>query len=195
MAINIAAKRGAKEQRRKIAVAQKRKAELEAGSLAGQVRQACAHPLRHCLLSEGLADTAMGMLVVARGETPHSLTVATFLLDTAGLGVKDLFVQSVTGHSFAARIEQMSTLTPMVPVDPAYARKLLRDLVAWARGLGVPPHRDYPKVEPIFGDTNAATCDAEFRFGLGDQPWRAIGAPEAVPLAIGHDDSSTGENG
>jgi hypothetical protein len=61
-----------------------------------------------------------------------------------------------------------------VPVDPAHARKLLHNLVAWARTHGVAPHRDYAKIEPIFGTVDAASCDAEFSFGyvalLDDEP-------------------------
>ena len=70
MSIDIAARRGARDQRRKAVVAQKRKAEIEASSASGQVRLAVAHPIQHCLLSEGLFETGMGILVLARGATP-----------------------------------------------------------------------------------------------------------------------------
>jgi hypothetical protein len=165
MAVNIAARRGAKNQRRKAVVAQKRKAELQANGIAGQVCLAQSDPIQHCLVSEGLFDTGMGVLILARGATPYSLTMATFLLDTFDLGVKDTFLRSVSGREFASHIDYMSFTSPMVPVDPSYARKLLRDLVTWARNRGIAPHRDYPKLEPIFGATSAASCDVEFQFG------------------------------
>ena len=130
MAVNIAARRFAKAQRRKAAVAQKKKAELEAGSVAGQIRLAQAAPIQHCLLTESLFEYGMGILVVARGATPYSLTVATFLLDTAGLGVKDAFFQTANGTTFREFVDLMSGSGPLITVDPAYARKLLRDLVA-----------------------------------------------------------------
>lgn len=69
MAINIGARRAAKAQRRKAVVAEKRKAETQAGSLAGQVRLTLANPIQHCLLSDSLFESGMGMLVVARGAT------------------------------------------------------------------------------------------------------------------------------
>ncbi|MSP00930.1 MAG: hypothetical protein EXR07_07770 [Acetobacteraceae bacterium] len=170
MAINIGARRAAKNQRRKVVVAEKRKAEMLASGTASQVRMALAHPIQHCLLSEGLFDSGMGILVVARGATPASVTMATFLLDTFALGAKDVFFRSLSAREFAQHVDHMSITSPMVPVDPAYARKLLNDLVAWARGLGVAPHRDYVKVEPIFGAVKAEARDVQFPFGFGGKP-------------------------
>ena len=173
MAINIAARRGAKNQRRKAIVAQKRKVEIEAGTIAGRVRAALADPIQHCLLSEGLFEVGVGTMIVARGATPYSLTMVGFLLDTSALGVKDAFLCSIGARELADYLDRISPVAPVLPVDPSHARKLLHDLVAWAGTSGFPPHRDYPKLEPIFG-TVAAASDAEFRFGF-----------EGTPLLVG----------
>jgi hypothetical protein len=170
MAQNIAVRRAAKAQRRKAIVAQKRKAEIDTNSTAGQVRLASTVPIQYCLLSEGLFGTGMGMLVVARGATPYNVTMATFLLDTFALGVKDVFLRSLGGQDFAAHMDRMSLLTPMSEVDPAYARKLLRDLTAWSYRQGFNPHPGYAKIEPIFGTTDPDGCDAAFEFGDGGKP-------------------------
>jgi hypothetical protein len=165
MAVNIAARRAAKAQRRKAVVAQKRKAELQINSTAGQVRLAVANPIQHCLLSRGLFDNGMGTLVLARGATPYSVTAAVFLLDTFGLGVKDVFIRPLSDREFAAYVDRMSFVTPMVPVEPSYARKLLHDLAAWSHQQGFDPHPDYAKIEPLFGATDPSACDTEFDFG------------------------------
>lgn len=170
MAINIGARRGAKNQRRKVVVAEKRKAELEANTTAGRVRQTLAWPIQHCLVSEGLFGVGMGVVMIARGETPAGMSTATFLLDMFGAGVKDVFFRPTSGGQFADDLRHMSGGSPMVPADPAYARKLLRDLVAWARGLGFPPHRDFAKIEAIFGSVKAENCDVRFEFGHGGRP-------------------------
>lgn len=170
MAINIGARRAAKNQRRKVVVAEKRKLELEANTTAGRVRQTLAWPIQHCLVSETLFGDGMGIVVIARGETPASLSMATFLLDTFGLGVKDVYFRPTSGGQFADDVRHMSASSPMAPADPAYARKLLRDLAVWARGLGFPPHRDFAKIEPIFGAVKADDCDVRFEFGHGGRP-------------------------
>jgi hypothetical protein len=169
MAMNIAARRGAKNQRRKAIVAEKRKAELDNAGVTTRIRLAQADPIQYCLLSEGLFDDGIGMLTVARGATPYRLTSAMFLLDTFGLGVKDAFISSLAGRALDSW-RSMTVESGMVPVDPGYARKLLRDLVAWSRTLGVAPARDYPKIEPIFGTVDAAACDAGFQFGHNGKP-------------------------
>ncbi len=170
MAKNVAARRAAKAQRRKVIVAQKRHVESLAKSVSGQVRAAAAEPIQHCLISEALFKTGMGMLVVARGPSPSGVTAGVFLLDTFALGAKDVFLRSFGGFEFDEFVEQMSRATPMVPVDPSRARKLLRDLVAWSRDFGVNPHPDYAKIEAIFGSVDPTACDAEFGFGRDGKP-------------------------
>jgi hypothetical protein len=180
MPVNIAARRGAKNQRRKAVVAQKRKAEMDAGTTAGQARLAQNDPIQHCLLSEGLFDVGMGTLVLTRGATPSHVTAAVFLLDAWSLGVKDVYKRSLSGKEFEFYLEQMSIATPMVPVDPAFARKLLHDLVAWSRAHGFAPHRDYPKIEPIFGSISTVQCDVEFQFG---HVWSSVVEDETADIA------------
>jgi hypothetical protein len=188
MPINIAARRGAKNQRRKAVVAQKRKAELDAGSISGQVRLAAAEPIQHCLLSGSLFDVGMGTLVLARGATPYSVTMVVFLLDTMGTGVKDVFLRSVSGHEFDQYMDQMSLNSPMAPVDPGAARKLLHDLVARAREMGISPHRDYPRFEPIFGGTKAGADEVETLPEYNTAPFFIGDAGGREGVLSGHDD-------
>jgi hypothetical protein len=58
----------------------------------------------------------------------------------------------------------------MLPVDPSYARKLLRDLALWSQSIGFAPHRDFAAVERIFVDVDADASDATFRFGREGKP-------------------------
>ena len=118
MAINIGARRAAKNQRRKVVVAEKRKLELEANTTAGRVRQTLAWPIQHCLVSETLFGDGMGIVVIARGETPASLSMATFLLDTFGLGVKDVYFRPTSGGQFADDVRHMSPPRQWLPPTP-----------------------------------------------------------------------------
>lgn len=162
MPVNLAAKRGAKNHRRKLAVAQKRKAELEAGTLAARVRLALAEPLQQCLLTSGLTTYGMATLLVVRGATQYNVTVAGFLLDTV-LGVKDTFLHSVNSQELTGLLDQMSVVGEPETLDPGAARELVHDFVARARCVGHLPHRDYAKLEPIFGSV-AQAADAAFDF-------------------------------
>lgn len=197
MAKNPAARRAAKAQRRKVIVAQKRQVESEAKSVSGQVRAAAAEPIQHCLVSETLAKAGMGMLVLARGPSPSGVTAGVFLLDTFAMGVKNVFLRSFGGFEFDTFVEQLSATTPMVPVDPSHARKLLRDLVAWSRDTGFKPHPDYAKIEAIFGSVDPAACETVFEFGhagkplvIGDIGGLSFGADDEDDLTIDADDDS-----
>ena len=136
--------------------------------------------------SRGLFEIGMGTLIVARGATPYSLTMAGFLLDTFALGVKDSFLISISGRELADYLDSISDLAPAEPVDPGYARKLLHDLVSWARTVGFAPHRDYPKLEPIFGSVAAASAP-RFQFGHEGKPMLIGDMSDADEMLDGFD--------
>jgi hypothetical protein len=170
MAKNMVQKRAKKAQRRKQVVAQKRRAEaLEAG-LPARVLRAAQAPIQHCFLTESVFDVGVGTLVLARGATQHYLAAGSFLIDVFCLGIKDVMFKSLESEDFKMYMDLMEAGSPMVAVDPGYARKLLRDLAAWSQSIGFAPHRDFAAVEPIFGDVSADASDAVFRFGRDGKP-------------------------
>jgi hypothetical protein len=182
MATNMALKRGRKAQRRKQMVAQKRRVEAQEASLPARVLRAARSPIRHCFLTESLFDDGMGTLVLARGATPHHLELSSFLLDVFCLGVKDVMFRSLESETFEIYMSAADAASPLVSVDPGYARKLLRDLAAWSQSIGFAPHRDFVAVERIFGDVSADASDAVFRFGCDGRPFYIPGPTETPAL-------------
>ena len=178
-ASNLAARRAAKANRRKAIVAQKRKAEAMAATPAGQVASAAALPIRHCLLSENLFEVGIGTLTLARGSAVGPVVVAAFMLDTFCRGVKDVMIREMGGEQLEAYVDLLDDVTPMVPVDPAYARKLLRDLTQWAGSLGFRPPREFAVVERLFGDADPMSCDTTFAFGVGGKPLYVSGPTDS----------------
>ncbi len=182
MATNMALKRARKAQRRKQVVAEKRRAEVLEASLPARVLRAAQAPIRHCFLTESVFDIGMGTLVLARGATPHHLVLSSFLIDVFCVGIKDVIFESVESEVFEIYMDAMDAGSPMVSVDPSYARKLLRDLVAWSQSIGFAPHRDFVTVERIFGDVSADASDAVFRFGRAGKPVYIPGPNDTAPL-------------
>jgi hypothetical protein len=170
MATNMAQKRGRKAQRRKQVVAQKRRAEALEASLPARALRAADAPIRYCFLTEAVFDIGIGTLILARGVTPHHVTFGSFLIDTCCLGIKDVMFESVESEAFEMYLDATDVGSPLVPVDPSYARKLLRDLAAWSQSIGFAPHRDFAAVERMFGDVSADASDAVFRFGRDGKP-------------------------
>jgi hypothetical protein len=165
MATNMALKRAAKANRRKAVLAEKRKSELLAAALPEQVRRAAGNPIQYCLLTEELFEHGTGVLVLARGITTDHLTLGMFLLDSFCLGIKDAVFRRIGGEEFQTYMDVTVVGETMIPVEPSYARKLLRDLAIWAQAIGFAPARDFTVVERLFGDVNAEACDTSFQFG------------------------------
>jgi hypothetical protein len=179
MASNIAARRAAKAIRRKAVLADRRKADPQAGSLTVRVNRAASTPIRDCLISHGWAESGMATLTLTRGVGSGQLVMGSFLLDTFCLGIKDVLFRSIDSHEFNVLRDTMDRAAPLSPVAPAYGRKLLRDLAAWATSIGFPPHRDFATVERLFGTVNADECTAEFRFGHDGKPVYMSGPSES----------------
>ena len=182
MAPNMALKRARKAQRRKQALTQKRRAEAVEASLPARVLRAANAPIQHCFLSESIFDIGMGTLVLTRGATRHHLAFSSFLIDAYCLGIKDVMFESVESEVFEMYLAATDAGSPMVSVDPSYARKLLRDLAVWSQSIGFAPHRDFAAVERIFGDVNADASDVVFRFGRDDKPVYIPGPNDSAPL-------------
>lgn len=169
MASNMVLKRARKAAHRKQMLAQRRRVELLEAGLPARVLRAAETPIQHCLLTKSLFEDGIGSLILARGAI--SLHVASFLLDTFCLGIKDVVFKQMNAESFEMCVDAFGAATGMTSVDPSYARKLLRDLAAWSRTIGFAPHRELAAVERIFGDVDADACDAVFRFGLNGKPF------------------------
>jgi hypothetical protein len=179
---NMALKRARKALKRKQVVAQKRREEaLEAG-LPARVLRAAHAPIQHCYLTEGLFEIGMGTLVLARGVTGHHVALSSFLIDVFCLGIKDVMFEPVEGEVFEMYMKATDAGSPMVAVDPGYARKLLRDLAAWSQLIGFAPHSDFAAVEPIFGDASTDATDAVFRFGRDGKPVYIPGPSETASV-------------
>jgi hypothetical protein len=111
------------------------------------------------------------MLILARGVTTGYLALGIILLDTFCLGIKDAIFGHMAGPEFDALRDRMAAGIPLKPVEPSYARKLLRELAGWAQANGFAPARDFTEVERLFGDVSAEACDTTFQFGYeGGKP-------------------------
>jgi len=178
-------KRAAKATRRKKLLAERRKAAMSESqmSLATRVRRMAGVPIHSCLMSEALFEIGNGYLVLARKAADGRMAVAAFLLDVYCVGVNDVILRVDEASEIERFLEALVTVEPMAAIEPARARKLLRDLVAWSRSIGLAPHPDYATAEPLFGDVPADPRDESFRFGKDGKPF-LISGPGDTPARI-----------
>jgi hypothetical protein len=173
----------AKAARRKAVVAEKKKAEASSASLAGRIRVAAKGPIVHCLMPTNLFETGIGNILLARRLPSGMLGSAWFLVDVFCLGIKDIFYREVGEAELRSRLETIKETQELVEVEPALARKLIRDAAAYAAGLGLPAAKDTPVIEAIFGDVDADARTETFTFGKDGKPLYMSG-PYDTPARI-----------
>ncbi|MBI3513441.1 MAG: hypothetical protein HY060_05160 [Proteobacteria bacterium] len=186
MASNIVHRRAAKALRRKALVAAKRRAENGGTSLPlpQRVRDVAARPIHSCLMHEGLLERGSGVVILTRAVGTDELAMASFLVDTFCLGVKDAFFRTIAPWDLEACLDDAAAVaTPFVAVEPSFARKLVGDATRYAAGLGLTPHPDFAAIEALFGDVRADDCDVTFPFGRDGRPLYMVGPTES-PMQI-----------
>ena len=176
-------KLAAKAARRKAVVAEKKKLEMSSASLVGRIRVASKGPFVRCLMPSTLFEIGMGHVVVARALPSGLLGCAYFLLDVFCLGIKDVFYAELGENELRSRLADQDEAQQFIEVEPARARKLIRDAAAYAAGLGLPAAKDTPAIEAIFGDVDAGACTETFTFGRDGKPFFMSG-PNDTPARI-----------
>jgi hypothetical protein len=163
-----------KAARRKAVVAEKKKlARLESSS-GGQIKVAAKGPIVRCTMPNSLFEVGMGMIVVARRLPSGLLGCGIFLLDVFCLGVKNVFYREMDTHELRQFMEHQY-MDGFKDIEPARARKLVRDAAAYAASLELPAADGTPEVEAIFGDVDVAACTETFSFGKDGKPFYVAG--------------------
>lgn len=165
-------RRHAKAVHRKKVLQERRRVETTVvnRSLAHDVRRATAAPVHACLVQESIFAAGVGMVFLIRKTGARRFAMGGFLVDAYCLGVKDVLFRELDETEMEAALDGVEAMGPLAAADLPYARKLLRDAVAYAQSLGLPPHPDYAAAEPLFGEANADACDVQFQFGCEGRP-------------------------
>jgi hypothetical protein len=173
-----------KAARRKAVVAEKKKQDPASLGLAGRVRYAATFPIARCAMTSNLFEAGIGTVLLARALPHGMLGCGFFLVDIFCLGVKDAFFRELDKDELGRFLEAAAGQgQDYVDADPACARKLVRDSVAYAARIGLPPVSNYNALEPIFGDIDAGECLDTFTFGRNGKPYYVSG-PNDTPARI-----------
>jgi hypothetical protein len=185
MSRGIAQRKGAKAARRKKLLAERRSLgpANPGSSLARRMRALAGARLKSCLIQEGLFERGNGLVVLIREAGFGASIMVVFLVDVFCLGVKEVVVREGEDDEIKMAIDSIGLSAPFAPVEPSYARKLMRDLVAWSRSLGIEPAAEYAAADLLFGDISADSCDADFVFGQDGKPFYMPG-PNDTPSKI-----------
>jgi hypothetical protein len=135
---------------------------------------ASSAPAYECYVADEIFDRekgqGMGQVIVSR-LSGGMVAAGIFLIDAFCLGVKDAFA------FFRSRDDFHNMLLPgmrqnmrLSRAEPAYAKKLILDAIAYARNNGFEPHKDYHLASKVLRDIDETACKTEFTFGKDGMP-------------------------
>jgi hypothetical protein len=142
-------------------------------------------PTHEALWPSDLFDKGIGWVILARFKAKgQRVQAGIFLVDVQCLGVKLAFYEDCHREDYLHRIRgHYQSDFPMVPAEPACARKLVEQAVHYAQNLGFAPHPDYKLGARVFGGINAADCPLRFTFGKDGKPFYFRGPRETEAQA------------
>ncbi|MBO0800042.1 MAG: hypothetical protein J2P31_14570 [Blastocatellia bacterium] len=135
---------------------------------------AARSPIHECYVNENImtpgSSPGMGTVIVSRKTSAGIIAAGVYLLDVFCLGVKDAFARPMTREEYRDTISGISRQESMKKVEPAVAKKLVENAVAYARNLGFEPHPDFRLAQKLLEDIDASSCTMEFTFGDRGKP-------------------------
>jgi hypothetical protein len=146
------------------------------------------------LLTVDIEEAGIGTLAVARKLPLGRYGVAVFLLDVWCLGVKDAFFRIQESEDFEYLGEDLGGVSE--PVEPARARLLLLDAVAFGAANGFAPPGEFADLQRLLSDIEPA--GEPFAFGDPNRPHYVVGlddSPRRIEFVMAKLTEKFGPNG
>ena len=142
-------------------------------------------PKHEALWPADLSAQGIGWVILARFKSGgERVEAGVFLIDVLCLGAKLAVYEDCEVGDYRWRIrDHYQSSFPVVPTEPACARKLVEQAVQYAKSLGFAPHPDYKKAARVFGGLRAEQCTQQFTFGREGKPFYRRGPRETEEQA------------
>lgn len=134
-------------------------------------------PLYECYAADEIfgTDQGIGQVIVSR-LSGNQVAAGIFLVDAYCLGVKNAFAFFKSREEFEDQLlASLGQATHLRRVEPAYAKKLVMNAIAYARSIGFEPYPDYKLASKVLRDIDETTCATEFTFGKDGKPFFIAG--------------------
>ena len=128
-------------------------------------------PILECLMTEEIFNAGIGQVIVSRATGSGMVAAGIFLVDIYCLGVKNAFPMLQPRTVYENTMAQMDLNSPLVQIEPACAKKLIKEAIDYARDLGFEPHEDYRVARKVLQDIDTALCQEQFTFGKDGKPF------------------------
>lgn len=139
-------------------------------SLAQQLERFETAPVVDCLIIGDVEERGLGNVFVGRKTQGGEFAGGTFLLDVYCLGVKDCFGRLLTPGDYREFLENFEAKDAR-EIDPASAKRLIEDAVAYAKSIGFSPHPDFRRTRPILNGIDSSEAQETFEMGKDGKPF------------------------
>ncbi len=150
-------------------------------------------PIRDCLISDHWQEQGVATVLVVREMPSGKLTLASYLLDTFCLGVKDTtYYHNLTTYELDEFIEKYNTVQDMVSCDYVEAHNIIYGAIGFAADLGFEPHKDFDLTKYYLQEDDERVELIEYEFGREGRPVLMIRPEENAARYISKLDHSVG---
>ncbi len=143
----------------------------------------CNYPIHECLIPNDLFTSGLGELVVTRRTPDGDIAMSAFVIDVFCLGIKDamftVLPESEYEHQIKRRMLEVGGDRSFEKLHQTCAKKLLDELVDYAKDLGFAPHPEYTNAKEIFGNIDASACAVKYVYGNDGKPFYINGPYES----------------
>lgn len=152
-------------------MAKKKKAPAKAGYAAMSPAKyldqvAPTLPLGPCYIPESWVDDGEGIFIVTRRRPSGNLVLASFLVDTLCLGVKDTLVNiNMPQSEFDEYLNHISETVELKEVPYEVVHNIIYGAIAWAEEGGIEPVKSFLQAEKVLEEDNDDIPLIEYEFG------------------------------
>ncbi|MFP4096350.1 MAG: hypothetical protein ACLFUB_17850, partial [Cyclobacteriaceae bacterium] len=151
-------------------------------------------PIKSCLVTENWQELGLATVLVAREMPSGNLTMASFLVDTFCLGIKDtMYFHSLTPYEYNDLIKQFEQVQDLAPCDYVEAHNIIYGAIAFAEELGFEPHKDFGLTKYYLQEDDDQVDLIEYEFGKAGKPVLCINTGDNVNRYTAQLDRSVGK--
>lgn len=117
-----------------------------------------------------IAETRMGVVLLARHARDGKIALASFLVDPYCLGVKDADWNIISEWEYDRTLRKNQSVQALHKVAPEFLAKLVYGAVDYAQSIGFAPHPDYHHAKMLLAGIDPSICMETFTFGHDGKP-------------------------
>jgi tetratricopeptide (TPR) repeat protein len=145
-------------------------------------------------MTESWQEQGIATVLVVREMPSGNLTMASFLVDTFCLGVKDTaYYHNLTTYDFEELVDKFSSIQDMVSCDYVEAHNVIYGAIAFAEELGFEPHKDFSLTQYYLEEDDEQVDLIEYEFGKEGKPLLFVEAGQNVARYTSKLDHSVGK--